>query len=94
MIRYGNVVSLGAHERTEEHGENEEKLVLEAMRGDCPAFCTLIRAHEPILRRMAWSMLSSEADCCDAVQEAIFKAWRGLPKYAGRIGSRHGWCAS
>ena len=32
------------------------------------------------LYRMSYMLLGSEADCADAVQEALFKAWRGRDK--------------
>ncbi len=54
-------------------------LVRRAAQGDESAFCALIRAHEPTLYRAAWAILSDSSDACDAVQEAIFRAWRALP---------------
>ena len=37
------------------------------------------RAMETKLYRIARSMLRSDADCADALQEAVFAAWRRIP---------------
>ncbi len=46
-----------------------------------------IRAMEGKMYRIARSMLRSDADCADAMQNAVFSAWRRLPglREAGRF---------
>ncbi len=39
-------------------------------------FVLEVQKWERLLYRISWSMLGSEADCCDAVQEALLKAWQ------------------
>lgn len=45
---------------------------------DATEFSERVRACEPKLYHMAKSLLLCEADCADAVQEALLKAWRKL----------------
>lgn len=49
-----------------------------AVSGDQQAFSRLITAEENRLYRIAKSILKSDADCADAMQEAIIRAWRRL----------------
>lgn len=58
----------------------DAQLVESASLGDRQAFSVLIRSCESMLYRIAWSITFSDADAADATQEAIFKAWRALPK--------------
>jgi len=55
-----------------------EELVLRARDGDREAFVELMRQNEDALYHMAWSMLRKEEDVADAMQEAIFKAYRSI----------------
>ncbi len=57
----------------------ETALAREAALGDQQAFAQLVRANEGALYRIAWAMLGSDADSCDAVQDAILRAWVSLP---------------
>lgn len=41
-------------------------------------FESRVRACTPQLWRCAWAILGREADCADAVQEALLRAWRKL----------------
>lgn len=41
-------------------------------------FTDAVLAAEPVLYRVAKSMLGSEADCADAAQNAILRAWEKL----------------
>ena len=42
-------------------------------------FSERIRACTPGLWRISWLILRSGADCDDALQEALLRAWRSLP---------------
>lgn len=55
-------------------------LVERARRGDQLAFGTLVDWNSPRLLRLALSILGSEADARDVVQEAFIRAWRELPR--------------
>jgi RNA polymerase sigma-70 factor, ECF subfamily len=50
-----------------------------ALDGDIRAFDRLVVAHMPRSYRIALAILGSDADACDAVQEAWLAAWRQLP---------------
>lgn len=63
-----------------------EKEVKRARRGNRQAFGRLIKEYENMLYRISFSILSSDHDCADAIQEAILKAFDGIgrlrePKY-------------
>jgi RNA polymerase sigma factor (sigma-70 family) len=51
-----------------------------ACSGDRDAFARLIRAMQNEMYGMARTLLTQDADCADAIQEAILKAYRNLPK--------------
>jgi RNA polymerase sigma-70 factor (ECF subfamily) len=51
-----------------------------ACSGDRDAFARLIREMQNELYGMARTLLSKDEDCADAIQEAILKAYRGVPK--------------
>lgn len=74
MIHTSKVVSLPAREPP------DVQRLRDAALGDREAFAELIRSQETMMYRIALSMLRRDADCADAVQEAIFKAWRGISK--------------
>ena len=42
-------------------------------------FCRSVRERERSMFRLAWAMLRNVADCEDAVQSAILKAYEALP---------------
>lgn len=49
-----------------------------AIRGDEQAFCRLALDCERTLYRVSRTVLRSDEDCADAVQEALLKAWRNV----------------
>lgn len=51
-----------------------------ACSGDREAFSRLIREIQGELYRMARTLLHRDEDCADAIQEAILKAYRSVPK--------------
>lgn len=65
-----------------------------AAQGDAAMFSRLVEENAGMLYRVCRAILRSEADCADAVQEAVIDAWRNLgqlrngasfPAWAARI---------
>lgn len=52
--------------------------VKSAQNGNKEAFCSLIQQHEKVLYIVARSILHNDADCCDAVQDTILKAYENI----------------
>lgn len=55
-------------------------LVRRAQRGDAAAFERLVDTRIDRCYRLAWSILSNDADAADATQDALVSAWRQLPR--------------
>ena len=55
-------------------------------------FCRSVRERERSMFRLAWAMLRNEADCEDAVQSAILKAYEALPALRDKIPLVRGCC--
>jgi RNA polymerase sigma-70 factor (ECF subfamily) len=67
----------------------QEQRLLEAARGgDDDAFRRLVEPHRIELHAHCYRMLGSVHDAEDALQEALLRAWRGLPKFEGRSALR------
>jgi len=63
--------------------------VLEAARrGDEGAYGMLVEPHRAELHAHCYRMLGSMSDAEDALQEALLRAWRGLPGFEGRSSLR------
>ena len=62
----------------------ETKLLETARRGDEDAFRGLVEPHYKELHAHCYRMLGSVHDADDALQDALLRAWRGLPKFEGR----------
>ena len=58
----------------------DEMLVRRARSGDSAAFGYLVDARIDRCYRLAWSILSNDADAADATQDALLAAWRQLPR--------------
>lgn len=58
----------------------DDALIRRARSGDAAAFGTLIDPRIDRCYRLAWSILSNDADAADATQEALVTAWRQLPR--------------
>jgi RNA polymerase sigma-70 factor (ECF subfamily) len=57
------------------------ELAARAMAGDAAAFEAIMRRHNRLLFRTARSVLKSDAETEDAVQEAYLSAWRALGQF-------------
>ena len=69
---------------------DEQALLDRARSGDEGAFTELVQAHHGELRAHCYRMLGSVHDADDAVQDALVRAWRGLPGFQSR-GSVRSW---
>ena len=58
----------------------DDALVRRARTGDAAAFAVLVDTRIDRCYRLAWSILSNEADAADATQDALVSAWRQLPR--------------
>ena len=77
-------MSPGSTESTVE----ERELLETAKRGSEDAYQRLIEPHRSELHAHCYRMLGSVQDAEDALQEALLRAWRGLPKFEGRSSLR------
>ena len=67
---------------------SEAQLLDAARAGDEGAFERLVAPHRGALHAHCYRMLGSVHDAEDALQEALLRAWRGLPQFAGRSSLR------
>ena len=58
----------------------DDALVRRARSGDTAAFVVLVDTRIDRCYRLAWSILSNDADTADATQDALVAAWRQLPR--------------
>jgi RNA polymerase sigma-70 factor (ECF subfamily) len=69
-------------------GSAEQGLLDAARRGDEGAYRRVVEPHRPELLAHCYRMLGSIHDAEDALQEAMLRAWRGLPRFEGRSSVR------
>src|SRR5207249_4620697 len=62
----------------------DEELLARAARGCKDPLEELFRSYRTVAYRVAYRLLSNEADALDAVQEAFVKALTHLPSFEGR----------
>jgi RNA polymerase sigma-70 factor (ECF subfamily) len=66
-----------------------ERALLDSARdGDEGAYRDLVEPHRSELHAHCYRMLGSVHDADDALQEALLRAWRGLPRFQGRSSLR------
>jgi RNA polymerase sigma-70 factor, ECF subfamily len=70
--------------------KDKDATLAAARSGDADAFEQLVAEHRPSLRAHSYRMLGSSHDADDALQEALLRAWRGIPRFEGRSSVR-GW---
>jgi RNA polymerase sigma-70 factor, ECF subfamily len=66
----------------------ERELLETAREGDQGAYQRLVEPHRSELQAHCYRMIGSVQDAEDALQEALVRAWRGLPKFEGRSSLR------
>jgi RNA polymerase sigma-70 factor, ECF subfamily len=67
---------------------DERRLIDSARAGDGEAYGRLVQPYRGELHAHCYRMLGSTADAEDALQEALLRAWRGLPRFEGRSSFR------
>ncbi len=67
---------------------NEQLLLEAAQAGDDEAFRVLVEGRRAELHAHCYRMLASWDDADDALQEALIRAWKGLPRFEGRSSLR------
>ena len=66
----------------------ERELLQTARGGDGDAYRRLVEPHRSEPHAHCYRMLGSVQDAEDALQEALLRAWRGLPRFEGRSSLR------
>jgi RNA polymerase sigma-70 factor, ECF subfamily len=66
----------------------ERELLETAKEGSEDAYRRLVEPHRSELHAHCYRMLGSVQDAEDALQEALVRAWRGLPRFEGRSSLR------
>ncbi|MGH2942514.1 MAG: sigma-70 family RNA polymerase sigma factor [Solirubrobacteraceae bacterium] len=69
-------------------GAPAARLLDAARAGDEDAFRRVVEPHRRELHAHAYRMLGSVHDAEDAIQDALLRAWRGLPRFDGRSSLR------
>lgn len=62
-----------------------EELIEKAKKGDKEAFICLVKLYEQNLYKIAKAKLYNEDDICDAMQETMISAYKGIKKLKNKI---------
>jgi RNA polymerase sigma-70 factor, ECF subfamily len=73
---------------TGEQAQPEQALLELAQDGDQGAFGELVGPYQAELHAHGYRMLGSVHDAEDVLQDALLRAWRGLPGFEGRSSVR------
>jgi RNA polymerase sigma-70 factor (ECF subfamily) len=73
---------------TEAPSPRDRALLATARRGDEDAYRRLVEPYQRELHAHSYRMLGSVHDAEDALQEALIRAWRGLPRFEERSSLR------
>src|SRR5829696_3696121 len=68
--------------------EQEQRLLAAARKGDEDAYRRLVEPRRAELHAHCYRMLGSVHDAEDSLQEALLRAWRGLPRFQERSSLR------
>src|SRR6201981_4252500 len=66
----------------------QQALIAAATANDETAYQQLVEPHRGELHAHCYRMLGSVHDAEDALQDALLRAWRGLPRFEGRSSLR------
>ena len=81
--------TVASHEEAATQAQRRERARLDAARsGDERAFVDLVAPYRRELHAHCYRMLGSVHDADEALQEALVRAWRGLPGFLGRSSLR------
>jgi len=70
--------------RARRAAEGESALIARARRGDTAALDQLYRRHRDYVYTLCLNLCGNREEAHDLLQETFVRAWRGLPKFAGR----------
>jgi RNA polymerase sigma-70 factor, ECF subfamily len=84
----GRLVSIDSMSASPTESVQEKELLATAKEGSEEAYRRLVEPHRSELHAHCYRMLGSVQDAEDALQEALVRAWRGLPKFEGRSSLR------